>query len=303
MRSFALGAAGILVVALWPTGILHSLFHAFIIIFAALLGIFSGIALYLCSGKQRVPPTPRLSSKAEHVSRCLARMTVNPTQKPYRHRTVVSRSVDKTIQEVFEFFFRDFCLSWFRNLGKDEAGFVDLLTEELWTVTENLVDRLSRVDTVKFLSKDVVDILCTHFQKLRMADTRIFKDSSLPFVLHSCLTSREAELAYLRKSSEVLLYCLLPAKNSRCASLRYLLREILAYSVFQPLTDLLCDPDYIYQTLLQQLEAKQALAAQHKQGYAYADTYEDFIKMISTCNSVESLKEIRYIFLSMTWVR
>ena len=76
--------------------------------------------------------------------------------------------------------------------------------------------------------------------------------------------------------------------------MRNLLREILAFSVFQPLTDTICDPDYINQTLLVHLEAKEALTAQHKQGYAYAETYEDFIKMINASNSVEALKQIRY---------
>lgn len=260
----------------------------------ALLGIFSGVMLYLLSGKQRIPPTPAPSKKVETVSRFLAKLNRNQTHKPYKHKTVVSRPVDKTIQEVFDLFIRDFCLSWFRDLGKDEAAFVDLLTEELWVVTANVVDRLKCMDTVKFLSSDVVEILSMHFQQLRLADTRTFSDNALPFVLHPCLKGRAEELDYLRKASEVLLYCVLPPKNSRCSTMRCLLREILACSVFQPLADMLCDPDYINQTLLVHLEAKEALAAQHKQGYAYAETYEDFIKMINTSNSVEALKQIRY---------
>ena len=257
------------------------------------MGIFSGAMLYLLSGKQRNPSTPKLPKKVETVSRFLAKLTRSQTHKPYKHKTVVSRPVDKTIQEVFDLFIRDFCLSWFRDLGKDEAAFVDLLTEELWVVTANLVDRLKCVDTVKFLSNDVVEILSRHFQQLRLADTRTFSDNAIPFVLHPCLASRAAELDYLRKASEVMLYCLLPQKNSHCSTMRYLLREILAFSVFQPLADMLCDPDYINQTLLIHLDAKEALTAQHKQGYAYAETYEDFIKMINTSNSVEALKQIR----------
>ena len=288
-----IGAAILIFVFIWQAGFLLTVWSVLLNVVAALLGILSGIVLYLSLGKQRVPATPKLPKKVENVSRFLARLAKSQTHKPYKHRTVVSRSVDKTIQEVFDFFIRDFCLSWFHDLGKDEAAFVDLLIEELWTVTANVVDRLKCVDTVKFLSSDVVDILSNHFQKLRLSDTRNFSDNALPFVLHPCLKSRADELEYLRKASEVLLYCLLPPKNSRCPSMRYLLREILAFSTFQPLADMLCDPDYINQTLLIHLEAKEALAAKHKQGYAYAETYEDFIKMISTSNSVEALKQIR----------
>lgn len=294
MQAYFVGGFAVLLALLWQVGFLQALFSTLWNCFVGVLGIFSGVMLYLLSGKQRIPTTPKPSRKVEIVSRFLAKLTQSQTHKPYKHRTVVSRPVDKTIQEVFDLFIRDFCLSWFRDLGKDEAAFVDLLTEELWVVTANVVERLKCVDTVKFLSNDVVEILSRHFQQLRLADTRTFADNALPFVLHPCLKSRAEELDYLRKASEVLLYCLLPPKISRCTTMRYLLREILAYSVFQPLADKICDPDYINETLLVHLEAKEALTAQHKQGYAYAETYEDFIKMISTSNSVEALKQIRY---------
>lgn len=293
MQNYYIVGCTILVAVLWQVGFLHSLYWTIWNFFVVLLGIFSGVMLYLLSGKQRNPSTPRLPKKVETVRRFLAKLTRSQTHKPYKHKTVVSRPVDKAIQEVFDLFIRDFCLSWFRDLGKDEAAFVDILTEELWVVTANLVDRLKCVDTVKFLSNDVVEILSRHFQQLRLADTRAFSDNAIHFVLHPCLTSRAAELDYLRKASEVMLCCLLPQKNSRCSTMRYLLREILAFSVFQPLAHMLCDPDYINQTLLVHLEAKEALTAQHKQGYAYAETYEDFIKMINTSNSVEALKQIR----------
>ena len=293
MRIYVFGVVGVCVVFLWQIGVFHFLFSTLINILAALLGIIMGVILYLTSGKQREPLAPKASVKVGEVSQYLAKLTTCEVHKPYKHKTVISRPIDTTIQEVFDLFIRDFCLSWFRDLGKDEAAFRDLLTEELWETTRNIVVRLKCVDTVKFLSQDVVNILTTHFQNLRLADTRNFSDSAVSFALHSCLRSRTKELDYLKKASEVLLYCLLPQRNSRCAGLRYLLKEILAYSVFQPLADMICDPDYIYQTLLIQLESKEALAAKHKQGYAYAETYEEFIKMISTRTSVEALKQIR----------
>ena len=293
VQAYCIGGVIILLAVLWQVGFLQALCTTIWDCFVALLGIFSGIMLYLLSGKQRNPSTPKPSKRVDTVTSFLSKLTRSQTHKPYKHKTVISRPVDKTIQEVFDLFIRDFCLSWFRDMGKDETAFVDLLTEELWVVTANVVDRLKCIDMVKFVSNDVVEILNRHFQKLRLSDTRNFSDNALPFVLHPCLTNRAEELEYLRKASEVLLYCLLPPKISRCSTMRYLLREILAFSVFQPLADMLCDPYYINKTLIEHLDAKEALTAQHKQGYAYAETYEDFIKMISTSNSVEALKQIR----------
>lgn len=292
-RLYFFGVAGIVFVLLWQVGIFHALFSTFLYVLSSLLGILTGIVLYLSFGKQRNPSTPKLPSKYHAVSRYLEKKTQNAIQTTYKHNVVISRSVDKSIQEVFDFFVRDFCLSWFRVLGKDEAAFVDLMTEELWVVTTNVVERLKNVDTVKFLSSDVVEILTTHFQNLRIADNRVASETPAPFILHPCLYNKQAEIDHVRKACEVLLHCLLPEQNSNCPGMRLLLREILTFSVFLPLADMICDPDYINQTLLIHLEAKEALTAKHKPRYAYAETYEDFIRMINTCNSVETLKQMR----------
>ncbi|XP_028515309.1 sorting nexin-25 [Exaiptasia diaphana] len=293
-RLFVFGGAGILFVLLWQMGIFHALFSTLLYVLSSILGILTGITLYLSFGKQRRPPTPKLPTKYHAVSKYLEKKTQNAIQTTYKHNSVISRSVDKSIQEVFDFFIRDFCLSWFRVLGKDEAAFVDLMTEELWVVTTNVVERLKNVDTVKFLSSDVVDILTTHFQNLRLADNRVASETPAPFILHPCLYNKQSEIDHIRKACEVLLHCLLPEQNSNCKGMRLLLREILTFSVFQPLAEMICDPDYINQTLLIHLEAKEAIAAKHKPRYAYAETYEDFIRMINTCNSVETLKQMRY---------
>lgn len=293
MRLYVLGACGVVFILLWQLGIFQALFWTLIYVCASVLGILTGIVLYLGSGKQKVPQTPKLPSKFYAVSRFLEKKTLNAVQRPYKHKTVISRSVDKSIQEILDFFIRDFCLSWFRILGKDEVAFVDLLTEELWVVIMNTVERLGNVDTVRFLSSDVVEILTTHFQNLRLADNRSTTETPVPFVLHPCLSSKKAEVDYIRKITEVLLHCLLPEQNSNCPGMRCLLREVLTFSVIKPLAEMICDPDYINQTLLIHLEAKEALTAKHKPRYAYAETYEDFIRMINTCNSVETLKQMR----------
>jgi sorting nexin-25 len=293
MRLYVLGALGLVFILFLQLGIFRALFSTLLNVCASLLGILTGIVLYLSFGKHKVTQTPKLPSKFRAISRFLEKKTLNAVQRPYKHKTVISRSVDKSIQEVFDFFIRDFCLSWFRVLGKDEAAFLDLMTEELWDVTANVVERLKNVDTVRFLSSDVVEILTTHFQNLRLADNRNTTETPVPFVLHPCLSSKTAELDYTRKICDVLLHCLLPEQNSNCPGMRCLLREVLTFSVFQPLAEMICDPDYINQTLLIHLEAKEELAAKHKPRYAYAETYEDFIRMINTCNSVETLKQMR----------
>ena len=97
----------------------------------------------------------------------------------------------------------------------------------------------------------------------------------------------------MRTATEAILYALLSPANANSAPLRYLLKEILAYTVFQPLFEMICDPDYINQTLLLYLESKEKLSESHKKDYAYAETYEEFIRLINTSQDIEAVKQLR----------
>ena len=67
------------------------------------------------------------------------------------------------------------------------------------------------------------------------------------------------------------------------------------FAVFKPAVDIICDPDYLNQKIYGWLLYKEQLANEHKRTYAYAATYEDFMKMIQQCHDIEHLKHMRYI--------
>jgi sorting nexin-25 len=260
---------------------------------ACIGGIVCGFVLVLRNSKYRKPIVLEKPKNVQEMSDFMDKVTQIHFHVPYKHSTIVTNTIDKEIQEVFDLFIRDFCLSWFQNLGKDEHAFKEILTKELWDITYSFVSKLQQVDMVKFLSNDLVNLLCSHFQELRLSDQRRFPGTAKPFVLHPCLSSDTAELEYLRTASEAMLYALLSKRNSDSAPLRLLLREILAYTVFQPMFERICDPDYINQTLLWYLESKEKLSESHKKDYAYAETYEEFIRLINTSQDIEHVKGLR----------
>jgi len=67
----------------------------------------------------------------------------------------------------------------------------------------------------------------------------------------------------------------------------------MLFVVLKPSIDLLCDPDYINLTLLAYIEYREKLSEDTKRTYTYAATYEDFVKMISKCEDIEHLKQLR----------
>lgn len=128
-----------------------------------------------------------------------------------------------------------------------------------------------------------------------------------------------AELEYLRKISELYILFLLPRSYS-LSPVKFLLREVLTckskhchffmkninymtfshlliYSLFlvlKPAIDLITDPDYINQKILTYIDQQQLAEAMHRKTYEYAESFEDFIRMIKSTRDLEVLKHIKY---------
>ncbi|XP_059738226.1 sorting nexin-25 isoform X3 [Bos taurus] len=201
--------------------------------------------------------------------------------------------MDKALKEVFDYSYRDYILSWYGSLSRDEGQLYHLLSEDFWEVARQLRHRLSHVDMVKVVCNDVVRALLTHFCDLKAASGR-HEEQPRPFVLHSCLRNSNDEVRFLQTCSRVLVLCLLPSKNVQSLSLRIMLAEILTTKVLKPVVELLSNPDYINQMLLAQLERREHMNEHHKRAYTYAPSYEEFIKLINSNSDVEFLKQLRY---------
>ncbi|XP_065058443.1 sorting nexin-25-like [Rhopilema esculentum] len=284
----------LLIFVLIVTGILRVILSWLFVSLTLIMSVISGISIVLITGKHRIPPTPKPTREQIQVTRTLEMLTKTYSRHYYTHKTVISRQMDKTLQDVIDLVVRDFCLSWFRDIGKDETAFVEILNKEFWKIIENVVERLRNVDLVNFLANDMVIRLSTHFQDLRLSDARILPGQTKPFLLHPALKDKESELEFLRSAAESLLYCVLPPSDAHCTPVRYILREILVNYIFLPTAESVCDPDYLNQTLVIYLEDREKITETHKQQYAYAETYEDFVKLINTTTNIETLKQIRY---------
>jgi len=279
---------------LYSTGLLHQILYWVFFSFIVVSSILSGLALVLCRGKYREPPAPRPTLQQQKVRNFLEKRTKNFNKHYFKKRLVISKDLDKAIQEVIDLCIRDFCLSWFRDIGKDETAFVEILNKEIWTIIENLLERFRHVDNLNFLCNELVFLLNNHFHDLRLSDARKFPGQTTPFLLHPCLKTKETEINHVRACSEVLILSLLPSNISNCSVTKYILREVIAGSLILSTVESICDPDYINQTLVIYLEDREKIIETQKQKYAYAETYEEFIKMISIATDIEELKRIRY---------
>ncbi|KAM7111278.1 sorting nexin-25 isoform 3-T3 [Molossus nigricans] len=271
------------------------LFRLSLYLVCAAAAFLLGTLFSLVCRSRRAPP-PDFAAAWRRLAACRgpgSPVCGNSQESIQSRRVVISHSMDKALKEVFDYSYRDYVLSWYGNLSRDEGQLYNLLLEDFWEIAKQLHHRLSHVDVVKVVCNDVVRTLLTHFCDLKAASARQ-EEQPRPFVLHACLSSAVEEVRFLQTCSRVLVFCLLPSKDVQSLSLRIMLAEILTTKVLKPAVALLSNPDYINQMLLAQLEHREHMNEQHKRAYTYAPSYEEFIKLINSNSDVEFLKQLRY---------
>ncbi|XP_041711336.1 sorting nexin-25-like isoform X2 [Coregonus clupeaformis] len=226
-------------------------------------------------------------------NKLMIRFTVPLLESAQTRRVVVSHNVDKALKEVFDYSYRDYILSWYVPLSRDEGQLYQMLSEDFWEMAKQLRGRLADIDMVNVVCNDTVKNLHVHFCDLKTANTRQ-EELPKPFPLHPCLQSTEEELRFLHCCARLLILCLLPTRDARSYSLRVVLVEVITTKVLKPLVEVLSDPDFLNRMLLSQLEHREQLNEHHKKAYTYAPSYEEFIKLISSSSDIDFLKQLRY---------
>ncbi|XP_013175351.1 PREDICTED: sorting nexin-25 isoform X1 [Papilio xuthus] len=276
------------------------------ITYLMLLSAFIGIGIFMLTFWGHIAlSSPHQASlflldKAEKESRFLEE-TIREDQNSWvyvrrkSHLAVIfGRTVDSQLQLLIDYLIRDFVARWLKELSHKPEPVIDKFKEHMWGAVQTLYERLLRIDAEKLLANDMVTKITQHFERIRIARSCALELNQPPvFALAPHLTSCETELHYLRQISELLIMFLMP----RCYSLTpvsHLLREILACKILQPAINLVTEPDYINQKIIQYLEAQKEVDAMHVRTHEYAKTFEDYIRLINSCNNVDTLKRLRY---------
>ncbi|KAJ8298069.1 hypothetical protein KUTeg_024600 [Tegillarca granosa] len=280
-KMVVIGCVGCLSAWLYYNDLLFSCVLLCLHLLVIVAGIYLGTSWTLVKGKTYKPSTP---APDPAVTRELLEklMELQAEKKPKPKKVVISRNIDLAIQEVMDLIVRDFILTWYRDLSRDQDTFVNAVRSDMWELVETVSGRLTKIDKMKFITSDVVQKIQSHFTDIRHATKRDGSDMSRKFILQPWLENEEKEIAFLRKLCEVLLLVLLPKHYKGCTVFRQILREIITSS------------DYINRKLISYIDYRHQLSEDTRRTYTYAATYEDFIKMIDKCDDIEHLKQIRY---------
>ncbi|KAF5269792.1 hypothetical protein FQA39_LY08573 [Lamprigera yunnana] len=214
---------------------------------------------------------------------------------PQTHLPVIfGRTIDSLLQQLLDYIMRDFVFVYLKDYSYEPNVINDNIKEDLWSAINNLHERLSRVDHVKLIACDLINRITLHFEKIRDAETLIAESNHPPlFTISPHLVSSNREVEYLQNVSEILIMFLLPRSYSLSPA-KYFLREVLTCKILFPFIDHITDPDYFNQNVIIYIEAQKVAAAMHRRTFEYANSFEDFLKLLQRTNDVETLKSIRY---------
>lgn len=67
-----------------------------------------------------------------------------------------------------------------------------------------------------------------------------------------------------------------------------------------PFIDNISDPDYFNRKVVEYIESQKVAVTMHRKTFEYANSFEDFLKMIQKSDDIDLLKRIRYVILSIT---
>ncbi|GAB1606208.1 sorting nexin-25-like [Argonauta hians] len=290
---------GVAVAMLWQHGLFtyisFTLFYASICV----LGVSVGVRWFIDrSPFYRTALPPQTSNLLGQLVQKVKKQKLCLLSK--QRKVVTSKNLDLAILEIVDLSIRDFVMTWFKSLGKDEESLAHLIKSDIWIVIEKLCVRLSKVDMVRFMTQDLVNTVHNHFKEIRLA-SKPCKDSPSSghkYTIYPWLVNEEKEKDLLRFLSNSVLFVLLPTSYAHCDIVRHLLREIVTVSVLKPVIDLLCDPEFINDQLLTYLTYHAKLSEATRKTYSYAATYEEFVKMIQNCEDIECLKQLRYKIIS-----
>ncbi|KAJ6637054.1 Sorting nexin-25 [Pseudolycoriella hygida] len=258
------------------------------------LAIFGTIYAHLVISSRNQPQPPHQPLNVLYNATCTPLFDLPKPINSTTHLPIIfGRTVDGVLLQIIDYSFRDMILPWLSYAVRKPKNLSDTLREDIWNGIQKLKDRAVKIDLLKMIAVDMTVRVTIHLEKIRIANARASESGEAPiFATTAYLSSEESEMEFLRKLCEIIIIFLMPRGYS-LQPMKSLLSEVLSYKVFHPMINLVTSPDYINQKIIQFIESRLATAAMLQHTYEYAASFEDFLKVISSTNTVEELSSIR----------
>lgn len=200
--------------------------------------------------------------------RATAGLVQDPPSPP-RHahtnkKTQVQSSVHchKEAQKMIQLIMRDFIHKWYGDVTNDDE-FPEDVQKILEHIALEINIRLQQIDLEEIV-KEIATLVVPYLEAVNEAGARDFNGVNIfdvtndkcqrefeanQAVSHRALQTSEHEIRYYRQALDAVILCVFPTDYKNCDVARMFVREILLQNVIEPVLDLLCDTDFLYESI------------------------------------------------------
>ncbi|KHG17215.1 Sorting nexin-13 [Gossypium arboreum] len=164
---------------------------------------------------------------------------------------VVENAIDQFTRHVISEWVTDL---WYSRLTPDKEG-PEELVQIINGVFGELADRMRNINLVDLLTRDLINLFCSHLELFRISKAKFENQQSAPLTieyrdaeirrvlaaenkLHPALFSTEAEHKVLQHLMNGLISLTFRPEDLQCTFFRYVVRELLACAVIRPVINL-----------------------------------------------------------------
>ncbi|KAL5757920.1 hypothetical protein ACOSP7_020531 [Xanthoceras sorbifolium] len=191
---------------------------------------------------------------------------------------VVEDAIDRFTRHLISEWVADL---WYSRLTPDKEG-PEELVQIINGVLGEFSGRMRNINLIDLLTRDFVNVICTHLELFRASQAKIEKQQSVPLTienrdleirrvlaaedkLHPALFSAEAEHKVLQCLMDGLMSLTFRHEDLQCSFFRFIVRELLACAVMRPVLNL-ANPRFINERIeslaISMTKAKGATASQ-----------------------------------------
>ncbi|KAG5684661.1 hypothetical protein PVAND_013879 [Polypedilum vanderplanki] len=262
------------------------IFYIFLFILYSLILII--VVLFVQYNRNKSTTIKPVPASAILYNATRSRMFDIPKRTKANMPVIFGRTIDNLLQQILGNALDDFVNSWLGKVVYDEKEFIEIIREDLWIATQKLIDRLRKIDAPKIFFVDFVTKVTSHLERIR----QMKENNEVTLKMSNYLVTDDKEIEFLKKISEIVIILLLPRGYS-IAPLKNLLCEVFAFKIFYLSIKIVINPDYINQKIVELIQLKLASVAMSRRSYEYATSFQDFLKIINNCTSIDELLQMR----------
>ncbi|XP_051877814.1 sorting nexin-25 isoform X2 [Pristis pectinata] len=157
--------------------------------------------------------------------------------------SVQSSLLHQSLKKVFDCSYSQFILLWY-NPPEDTANqpLYQVLLDEFNTAVDYAVGKIRNLNYTR-IELGLIQILTIHLRIAKEENKR-----------EKVFQTREDEVYFLRRSAEALIHNLFPDSLWKLNCYQYLMREVIALKVLEETINMVCDADFINQSLIMLLD-------------------------------------------------